>query len=338
MHNSSQDSPGNAQNLRMIDYNQHSEVQALAAKELSKLIEKYAAKLAEELPSNETIQICEYGCATGGSSIAPIRAIKNAMGRRKLILLMNDLPMNDWKNLKKTVETEFSDINFKYIAKSMYTPITDNASTHLGYSCFAQHWLDNGAPTGLPGDALWSNQLPKTSLERQAWETASRKDWERKLLLRANEIVSGGRLIIHIHSATNSGALSEIFAATLQTAKRLMIAKGELSDEQVDAMHIPQHCKSPAEIFNRLCTHQISSLWQLEEAHYYQLSCDHIFQHNRVERQIDFLKSFMNSTLMATLNADQLARFWEHVSELAYDNDAALSSNGMSTFLSLKRL
>ena len=74
-----------------------------------------------------------------------------------------------------------------------------------------------------------------------------------------------------------------------------MIAKGELSDEQVDAMHVPQHCKSPAEIFNSLCTLQISSLWQLEEAHYYQLSCDQMFQHNRAERQIDFLKAvFLN--------------------------------------------
>ena len=166
MHNSSQNMPGIIQILRMIDYNQHSEVQALAAKELSELIGRYATKRAEELPSNETIQICEYGCATGGSSIAPIRAIKDAMGRRKLILVMNDLPINDWKNLKKTVEVDFPDINFKYIARSMYSPITVDASTRLGYSCLAQHWLNNGALTGLPGDALWSNQLPKISHKR----------------------------------------------------------------------------------------------------------------------------------------------------------------------------
>ena len=167
--------PGNAHNLRMIDYNQHSEVQALAAKELSKLIKKYATKLAEELPANETIQICEYGCATGGSSIAPIRAIKDAMGRRKLILVMNDLPMNDWKNLKKTVEAEFPDINFKYIAKSMYAPITDNASTHLGYSCFAQHWLDNGAPTGLPVMHFGRINFPRPALNARHGRTHQKK-------------------------------------------------------------------------------------------------------------------------------------------------------------------
>ena len=51
----------------------------------------------------------------------------------------------------------------------------------------------------------------------------------KKLLLRANEIIPGGKLIIHIHSSLNCGNLSEKFVATLQNAKARMIARGELS-------------------------------------------------------------------------------------------------------------
>ena len=100
----------------------------------------------------------------------------------------------------------------------------------------------------------------------------------KKLLLRANEIIPGGKLIIHIHSSLNCGNLSEKFVATLQKAKARMIARGELSQEQAADLYVPQYCKSPAEIFSTLCTPEMSSLWQIEEAHYQQLPCDELFE------------------------------------------------------------
>lgn len=328
----------NANTLSMVDYNQNSEVQAFAASKLSELIKKFAAKILVNLPQNETLNICEYGCATGGSSIAPIRAIEELASKRKIIITMNDLPMNDWKTLKTTIEAKFPNIDFKYLAKSMYSPLAKESSIHLGYSCFAQHWLDNGAPTGLPGDALWANQLPMNCLERQSWEIASRDNWRKKLLLRADEIKPGGRLIIHIHSSLNCGNLSEKFAVTLQKAKSRMIALKEISPEQATDLYIPQYCKSPAEIFSPLCTSEMSLLWQMEEAHYQQLPCDELFDQSKIQKQIGFLKGFMDSTLRISLNQIQVKTFWDHVSQLASNDSTALTSNGMSTFLSLKRL
>jgi hypothetical protein len=221
----------------------------------------------------------------------------------------------------------------------MYSPIARNRSTHLGYSCFAQHWLDDGAPTGLPGDALWANQLPKNCPQRQHWEIASRENWEKKLLVRACEIVPGGRLIIHIHSSKNCGSLSENFAATLQKAKHEMLANKELNIEQANAMYIPQYCKSPSEIFNTLCNIQaVSSLWEIEEAHYSRLDSEKFFNQSNTKKQIKFLRGFLDSTLATSLNKNQLARFWDYVNKLADNNTTALSSNGMSTFICLKRL
>ncbi|WP_186539816.1 hypothetical protein [Synechococcus sp. BIOS-E4-1] len=338
MNPDSQNAMANAHTLRMVDYNQNSEVQALAASILSELIKKFAAKILVHLAPNEILNVCEYGCATGGSSIAPIRAIEELAGQRKVVIIMNDLPMNDWKTLETTIEAKFPRIDFKYLAKTMYSPIAEEASIHLGYSCFAQHWLDNGAPTGLPGDALWANQLPMNCLERQSWEKASRDNWKNKLLLRANEIVPGGRLIIHIHSSLNCGNLSEKFAETLRKAKSQMITNKELSPEQAIDLLIPQYCKSPAEIFNILCTPEMSSLWQMEEAHHQQLPCDELFEQSNIQKQIGFLKGFLDSTLRTSLNQLQINRFWDHVSQLASNDPNALTSNGMSTFISLKRV
>ena len=338
MHSATGKEMANASSLKMIDYNNNSEVQALAARKLSEILKKYTAELSENLPSDETVQICEYGCATGGSSIAPIKAIQEKTGKRNLKILMNDLPMNDWETLKNTVEKEFPDIDFRYTAKTMYSAIAENCSIHLGYSCFAQHWLDNGAPQGLPGDALWANQLHKDCPERQSWENASRDNWEKKLLMRAKEIVSGGMLVIHIQSSKICGNLSENFAVTLQKAKSSMIKNKEIDLEEANAMYIPQYCKSPAEIFNTLCTPKISSLWQLEEAHYEQLPCDILFDQKNINKQIKFLQGFMNSTLACSMTETQLAKFWGHVTRIAQSDVEALTSNGMSTFICLKRL
>ncbi len=334
----SKNATANANTLRMLDYNDNSEVQAFAASKLSKLIKKFAAKLLANIGPEETVNVCEYGCATGGSSIAPIRAIEESAGTRKIRVIMNDLPMNDWETLQTTIEEEFPNIDFTYVAKSMYSPIAKDASIHLGFSCFAQHWLDNGAPTGLPGDALWANQLPTHCLERQSWEKASRDNWRKKLLLRAKEIVPGGRLIIHIHSSLNDGNLSEKFAATLQKAKSQMIEHKELSPEQANNLHIPQYCKSPSEIFSTLCTSEVSLVWQVEEAHYQQLPCDELFEQSDIQRQIRFFKGFMDSTLRTSLDPIQIDQFWDHASQLARNDSSALTTNGMSTFISLKRL
>ena len=327
----------NSNSLRMIDYNDNSEVQAFAASKLSELIKKSAAKLIENIPVDEAVSVCEYGCATGGSSIAPIRAIEELAGERKIKIVMNDLPMNDWETLRATIETRFPTIDFDYVAKTMYSSINADASIHLGYSCFAQHWLDDGAPTGLPGDALWANQLPINCLERQSWKEISIENWRKKLLLRASEIIPGGRLVIHIHSSLNCGNLSEKFAATLQRAKAQMVADEELSSEQAANLYIPQYCKSPAEIFSILCTPEMSSLWQIEEAHYQQLPCDEVFDQNNIQRQISFLKGFMDSSLKISLNPMQILMFWDHVSQLARSDANSLTTNGMSTFISLKR-
>ena len=74
----------------------------------------------------------------------------------------------------------------------MYCPGLEEATVHLAYSCFAQHWLSEGAPTTLPNGALWANQLARGNEQRRAWEETSRNDWERFLTLRAKEVLPGG--------------------------------------------------------------------------------------------------------------------------------------------------
>jgi len=251
---------------------------------------------------------------------------------------MNDLPANDWVALKNVVESTFPDIDFKYTSKSMYENIANEASVHLGYSCFAQHWLENGAPVGLPSDALWANQRPLDCPFRKQWEIASIENWEKKLLCRSREIVQGGRLILHIQSAMNNGGLLESFAATLKKAKRQMIENQELSVEKAKKMYIPEYPKTPAEIMTIVCAPNVSSLWRLEEAHYFELPVEDLDQQTTVNKQIKLCRAFMDSSLSLSLSNSEVSIFWQRVKELACDDPTLLSHNYMATFLCLERI
>ena len=46
----------------------------------------------------------------------------------------------------------------------------------------------------------------------------------------------------------------------------------------------------------------------------------------------------MDSTLRLSLDQIQVTRFWNYVSELAMNDPSALTTNGMSTFIRLKKL
>ena len=328
----------NSSSLRMIDYNENSQAQNLGSTLLTTIIKKHAKLLRKSISQREVVNICEYGCATGGSSIAPIRAIQDELSPRKIRIFMNDLPANDWAALKNVVESTFPDINFFYIAKSMYGAVVGEASVHLGYSCFAQHWLEHGAPVGLPGDALWANQRPLDCSNRKQWEAASRKNWEKKLLARSREIVPGGKLILHIQSAMNDGSLLESFADTLKQAKRSMIKNRELSLEKAMKMYIPEYPKTPAEIMTIACAPNVSSLWRLVEAYYCQLPVGDLDKQTTVDKQIKLCRAFMDSSLLLAVNNAELSIFWRRVKELACDDPTLLSHNYMATFLCFERI
>ena len=198
-------------------YNDNSACQASGASKLAKFLSDAARKVDASLPEGVTFKICEFGCATGGSSILPLKAIKEQIAKNRTIsATMVDLPSNDWDILKSTVEPAFLEIDFQYKPMSMYGPISDAGTVQLAYSCFAQHWLGNGAPIGLPEGAIWANQLPRDNGYRKAWEEASKRDWEKLLALRAQEVAPGGMMVFHIQSSTSAGELSERFAAFLQ--------------------------------------------------------------------------------------------------------------------------
>lgn len=334
----------NAKTFSMLStYNQNSKIQAYTASLLDPFLRRAAAELDSILPPGTPLEICEYGCATGGSSIAPIRAIHETVGNRSLHVTLNDLPSNDWSVLQETVEPEFPSIQFKYEMRSMYTPV---GTTHLAYSCYALHWLNQGAPSGLSNGALWANQLPRDHTDRVAWENASQQDWETLLRVHAEEIPTGGFMVLHIQSSQCSGDLQEEYAKILQQVKLTMMAEEELSEQEARSMIIPEFLKSPLDILRLLERGSCMTLWEVEEMIYRRLPCKYVEDMNKatpsrneeiVENQIRYLRAFTDSSLYASIGEKKTEYFWSLVRRMVDGNPEKLDSRSMATFIVLRR-
>ena len=339
--------------LRMAsDYNCNSQVQLLGATNLTPFIRRAAMQVSAILPKGETFKVYEYGCATGGSSILPLMAIQDSIGDRRLEVNMVDLPMNDWDALKSTVEPKLQTINFSYTPKSMYLPICDNEEVHLAYSCYAQQWLSDGAPTGLPDGAIWANQLSQHSEQRKAWDAASKRDWDNLLYLRSKEVVPGGIMVFLIYSSMSScGGLSEGFAATMQEAKKEMIKTGELSKTQAQTMVVPEYAKTPMEILAQVSSSKNQFLWSVEELQHNIHPCGFVEEWRThkdpataplvadeiIKKQIAFLRAFTDASFLKSLDQETLELYWVRVQRLVDGNPEKLSSDMMNTFITLKR-
>ena len=335
--------------LRMSSvYNENSEAQASGAAFLTTFLCRAAASVHASLPQGVPLEICEYGCSTGGSSILPLLSIKNVADDRSLRVSLNDLPMNDWAILKKTVEPMFPDIEFSYKPKSMYGPVTDKEGTlHIAYSCYAQHWLRDGAPTGLPYGALWASQLPFDNPYRRIWEQDSKQQWADLLAQRAREVAAGGMMVFHIESAKCCGKLSQGFSDTLQHAKLAMINNGELSDEEALSMVVPEFSKTPADILAPLVNGPMMQLWEVQELQYQTMPCPYLKEFEAQEKAdpemtceklLGFVRAFTETSLVECIGEEKLDSFWKHVQRIADNDPKKLSSDNIfGTFISLRR-
>lgn len=338
------------------DYNEHSASQASAADILCQWLTKYTSQALEEsVGEGEPFRVAEYGCATGGSSISPLKSIlagidkwndtEEEKSNHELIVTLNDMPLNNWEELEATVEPVFPDVTFDYAKRSMYADcVAPPKSVHVAYSCLAQHWLNDGSPSTLPEGCLWGNQLPLNHPDRKVWEESSRYDWSRFLELRAQEIAPGGYIIIVIQASRADGQLEECVAETLKVAKAKMLEKGIFTTEAAAAMVMPEYAKSPTEVFGPL---QESTDWTVQEFHYWPMTCPlkasfeagEKSKEDAIAGQLGIMRAFMSPSLLEALNGDEtkLDAYWKCVAELSKGNIDALKTNFFAMFLTLKK-
>ena len=106
--------------------------QNYGARVLSEMIERHTRQMIADRKIESLLQpgrvhgdpelnVVEFGCATGSSSLDPLSKIRKAAGPSFGIkAVMNDLPLNDWKTLHQTLALNVPDVKVEVSSQSMY--------------------------------------------------------------------------------------------------------------------------------------------------------------------------------------------------------------------------
>lgn len=273
--------------VRMLaEYNAASEMQFAGAKLLAYHLKECAQRIVASTPQdiNKPLTVAEYGCATGGSSIEPLKAILDALNthsdekqkpqKQEVLALMNDLPNNDWDVLDKTLKEAFAgndasstgEISFAFVKHNMYKPFDlvnqEQESSYqrkidIAYSSYALHWVSE-MPCLLPGSAIWPNQLVTTSSSETAavhaaWDQSMTNQWKSFLDLRAKEMSQGAFLVLNFQAADPlNGRLSEGSAKVCQDVLQDMIDEKAVCDKQAKAITMPEYPRTLQQVLEPL--------------------------------------------------------------------------------------
>jgi hypothetical protein len=159
-------------------------------------------KLADD---GRVIRLSDMGSADGGTSIDlwrnVLKHIRSLTPSRPVELVYTDLPRNDFSQLFRIIHgqtdirsylDEIPNVFVFASANSFHRAIFPPGSLHLGFSSTASHYISK-VPCDISDHV---HMVGAKGGEREAFAAQGAQDWERMLLARAQELVTGGRLCL----------------------------------------------------------------------------------------------------------------------------------------------
>ncbi|MDA7966698.1 hypothetical protein [Ruegeria sp.] len=184
----------------MVDYNENSSAQLQLVLLLSPLVRNLVSSMDE--PETE-FKIVDYGCGPGINSIEMVKpAIETSLekfGDQPIVVCHSDQVGNDWNTLFELVEGPAgyshisNNIRTEAAIGSFYDQVASPASVSIGTCIFASHWLSQGIQLYSP-ETVWFADLEGDA--RLTVNRIAQNDWTHFLLQRAQELRSGGYLVV----------------------------------------------------------------------------------------------------------------------------------------------
>jgi indole-3-acetate O-methyltransferase len=159
-----------------------------------------------EPPGGQPVRIADFGAADGGTSKETMRntvaAIRGRFPSHQIVVTYTDLASNDFSTLFKSMQgldgqtehaylNEFDGVFVHACGIGFHNQLFPDASLSLGFSATAMHYISE-KPCEI------ENHVHMVGAEGAALATyadRAAKDWERILMARARELVTGGRLV-----------------------------------------------------------------------------------------------------------------------------------------------
>lgn len=152
-------------------------------------------------PVGEGLRIVDYGCGPGDSAmeaVAPaIEAWRERFAEGSISVCHADQPGNDWNSLFQRITGPMGyggpGIRSEAAIGSFYERMVADGVADFATCFMASHWLSHAVHFDAPG-SVWFADLQGEARERMA--ALAQADWTRFLRCRAQELRSGGFLLV----------------------------------------------------------------------------------------------------------------------------------------------
>ncbi|MEZ5775099.1 MAG: SAM-dependent methyltransferase [Hyphomicrobiaceae bacterium] len=203
----------------------------------------------------------DMGAADGGTSVdmwrRVLKDVRARAPRRPIEMVYTDLPRNDFAQVfrmihgQTDIKSYYREIEDLYVyasGTSFHDAIFPKESLDLGFSATASHYVSE-TPGTITGHV---HMVGAKGAERQAFIDQGARDWERMLLNRTRELVSGGRLCLlnfgidgegRYLGATGGVSMFDTFAELWQG----LADDGIITGEEVQRTNFPQVYRTEAE-------------------------------------------------------------------------------------------
>ncbi|CDO99414.1 unnamed protein product [Coffea canephora] len=217
------------------------------------------------------ISIADLGCSSGPNTfLAVSELIKTVDKKRKILgqkspeyhVYLNDLPSNDFntifksvprfqENLKMQMGSEFGPCVFAGVPGSFYQRLFPAKTLHFVHSSYSLQWLSQVPELEEvnKGNIYMACSSPPSAIK--AYIDQFKKDFSTFLSCRAEELVTGGRMVLTILGRKSEDPCSKdgcYIWDLLALALKQMISEGLVEEKKLDSFNIPQYTPSPAEV------------------------------------------------------------------------------------------
>ncbi len=229
-------------------YNRNSRVQAAGLAAAIPYLEE-AARACTLADAPSPIVIADYGASEGHNSLMPMAAAIATLRQRTakdraISVIHTDLPESDFNALFQTIANDPDSyarndaaIYPSAVGRSFYEQILPSQTVTLGWTSWAVQWLSR-----IPGPIPDHVQIAcsKDKAAQASYQAQADTDWRAFLTHRAQELRSGGQLVVLTMALTDDGdfgygaVLAAIYGATGD-----LIADGKLTEAERARMVIP---------------------------------------------------------------------------------------------------
>jgi hypothetical protein len=236
-------------------YDRHSSVQGSALDAVAGWIDQATDTLTTN--DRRPVTIADYGCSEGRNSIIAVGRIVDALRARgidaPIVAIHADLPSNNFNKLFANLNDPAASNYFQdrgrvrrhvhafAVGGSFYGPLLPAGSVDFAISFLAVEWLDQLPDVPVPEFIGYMGGSPAAF---QAFGEQAARDWTRFLQLRAEELVSGGKLLVVIPGSDGPRRCSDGMYDVLNDACVDLVDSGQMRRADYERLVVPVYFRS----------------------------------------------------------------------------------------------